>query len=47
MVADPAADTEEIDKLVKTYISNAGDARIHGKEISFTLPIDSVEQFSG
>ena len=47
MVVDPACDRNGVTQLVQQFVPGAEMQRTHGKELSYTLPLDKVSQFPG
>ena len=47
MVLGNDTDSEPISKLVTSHIGNGVISRVHGQELTYTLPLDSVEKFPG
>ncbi|CAG9854771.1 unnamed protein product [Phyllotreta striolata] len=47
MVLEDGASSEDLLRLVKSYVANGEMVRRHGKELSFVLPYDAVSKFSG
>lgn len=37
----------DVTNVVRSHVPNASPARVHGNEMTFTLPLDNVGQFSG
>ena len=47
MVTEDHCDREKITHLVTSNVSGAEMSRVHGKELSYRLPMKNVDQFPG
>ena len=47
MVTEENCDRLSITELVKSHVPGAEMSRVHGKELSYRLPMKSVEHFPG
>ncbi|XP_056019371.1 cholesterol transporter ABCA5-like isoform X3 [Ostrea edulis] len=47
MVVEPNCKEGEVTEFVRGHVEGAEFTRVHGKELSYTLPLDKVSQFSG
>jgi hypothetical protein len=47
MVVEPNCKESEVTEFVRGRVDGAEFTRVHGKELSYTLPLDKVSQFSG
>ena len=47
MVTEENCDRLSVSELVKSHVPGAEMSRIHGKELSFRLPMKSVDHFPG
>lgn len=47
MVVEPNCDVDNVTDLLRTAIPEVEHTRTHGKEISYTVPLQEVSKFSG
>ena len=47
LVVEGNVEVEPITDLVQSHIPTATMTRFHGKEVDYTLPLDSVQKFAG
>ncbi|XP_013402813.1 ATP-binding cassette sub-family A member 5 isoform X2 [Lingula anatina] len=45
MVVQPDTDAMQVNSLVSTYVPDAKVGRTHGRELAYTLPLESVNKF--
>ena len=47
MVVEPNCKERDVTEFIRGHVEGAEFTRVHGKELSYTLPLDQVAQFSG
>ena len=47
MVVEPNCKEKDVTEFIRGHVEGAEFTRVHGKELSYTLPLDQVAQFSG
>lgn len=47
MVVEPNCKESDVTDFVRGHVEGAEFTRVHGKELSYTLPLNRVSQFSG